>query len=200
MKVTEGLVELKLLTKRIGVATSNLSAITYKSAGKLVSAEKDEVKYKALAESGLQSVNDLIERRAKIKEAIVHSNATTEVIVGGVSMTVASAIERKDSIEYEKVLLNHLVNQYNNATKSVESLTQQVQREVDEQIKQMGAVSPELVAETRGKLLEQRKVQLHDPLGLLTKIEALRKDIDEFESGVDTALSISNAITDITVS
>lgn len=200
MKVTEGLVELKLLTKRISTATSNLSAITYKSAGKIVSAEKDEAKFKALAEAGLQSVKALIERRSKIKEAIVQSNATTQVVIGGVTMTVASAIERKDNIEYEKTLLNHLINQYNNATKSVESLTQQVQREVDEQIKQMGAVSPELVAETRTKLLEQRQVQLHDPLGLLTKIEELRKDIDEFEAGVDTALSISNATTEITLS
>lgn len=200
MTVTEGLVELKLLTKRIAIATSNLSAITYKSAGKLVSAEKDEAKFKTLAESGLQSVKALIERRGKIKEAIVQSNASTQVVIGGVTMTVASAIERKDSIEYEKTLLNHLVNQYNNATKSVESLTQQVQREVDEQIKQMGAVSPELVAETRTKLLEQRQLQLHDPLGLLTKIEELRKDIDEFEAGVDTALSISNATTQLTLS
>lgn len=200
MKVTEGLVELKLLGKRIQSGVSNLNVITYESAGKLVTTEKDHEKFKVLAQSGLQSVTDLIKRRSDIKDAIVKSNAITKVTIGGVEMTVASAIERKSTIEFEKTLLNHLVNQYNNATKSVEALTQQVQREVDGQISQMGAVTPELIAETRTKLLEQRKVTLHDPLSLLMEIEKLRKSIDDFESSVDTALSISNAITDITLS
>lgn len=200
MKVTEGLVELKLLGKRIQSGVSNLNVITYESAGKLVTTEKDHEKFKVLAQSGLQSVTDLIKRRSDIKDAIVKSNAITKVTIGGVEMTVASAIERKSTIEFEKTLLNHLVNHYNNATKSVEALTQQVQREVDGQISQMGAVTPELIAETRTKLLEQRKVTLHDPLSLLMEIEKLRKSIDDFESSVDTALSISNAITDITLS
>lgn len=193
MKVTEGLVELKLLSKRIASATANLTAITFKVGGVMASNEKDPAKFDALAVSGLQSVKDLIERRQGIKSALVLSNATTKVTVAGVEMTVASAIERKESIEFERSVLSNLVTQYNQATRNVEAHTTQIQREVDEQVKAMGSVTPEFIVDTRNNLLEQRKVLLHDPLGLLAKIEEMRKSIDDFEAEVDVKLSISNA-------
>ena len=42
---------------------------------------------------------DLIKRRDAITKAIVASNAVTEVTINGETMTVASAIELKTSIE-----------------------------------------------------------------------------------------------------
>ena len=50
---------------------------------------------------------DLISRRNKIKSAIIMSNAKTVVEVAGKQMTVAEAIDKKSSIEYEKELLIH---------------------------------------------------------------------------------------------
>jgi len=197
MTCTEALVELKLLTKRISSATTSIQAINYTSGGVLASAEKDLKKFLANAQASLQSTKDLVKRRALVKEALVLSNATTTVIVGGIEMLVATAIERKESISSERDLLLHLSQQYTSATRSVESLTTQVQREVDEQVKQMGAVSGDLIAETRSKLLEQRKVLLYDPIGLLDEINRLRDSIDTFEAEVDVKLSISNATTEL---
>ena len=197
MKATEILVELKVLTKRITTAINNIQPISYTNGGVLVSAEKDKEKFKANAKSSMDSINGLITRRTALKSALVLSNATTNVTINGVVMTVAAAIERKDSIESERMYLNKLVEHYNSATRNVESMTQQAQREVDEQIKAMGAVGAELIVETRKKLIEQRKVELYDPHGALGVIEKLRENIEKFEADVDTHLSISNAVTEI---
>lgn len=195
MTCTEALVELKLLTKRISSATSSIQAISYMSGGVLASAEKDPAKFLWNAQANIQSANALIKRRTLIKEALVLSNATTEVTIGSTKMLVATAIERKESISFERELLRELSVQYANAIQDVERLTAHVQREVDDQVKQMGSVSGELIAETRGKLLEQRKVTIHDPIGLLSVIDKLRESIDTFEAEVDVKLSISNATT-----
>jgi len=197
LKATEILVELKVLTKRITTAINNIQPISYTNGGVLVSAEKDKEKFKANAKSSMDSINGLITRRTALKSALVLSNATTNVTINGVVMTVAAAIERKDSIESERMYLNKLVEHYNSATRNVESMTQQAQREVDEQIKAMGAVGAELIVETRKKLIEQRKVELYDPHGALGVIEKLRENIEKFEADVDTHLSISNAVTEI---
>lgn len=200
MKATEILVELKLLTKRINTAIANTQPISYTNGGVLASAEKDKDKFKADAKSSMDSVNGLIKRRMTLKSALVLSNATTKVTISGTEMTVAAAIERKDSIESERMYLNRLMEQYNTMTRNVESLTQRAQQEVDEQIKAMGAVNAELITQTRTSLLEQRKVELYDPHSLLKVIEELRNSIEKFEADVDVQLSISNAITEITVS
>ena len=55
--------------------------------------------------------------RKEIKEKIVKSNAETLVTIAGKEMTVAAAIERKESIKYEKKLAEELKNQLNNLFK-----------------------------------------------------------------------------------
>lgn len=56
-------------------------------------------------QASYDKVMGLISYRHKIKALVVQSNACTKVIVGKEEMTVAEAIERKQSIQYEKDLL-----------------------------------------------------------------------------------------------
>ena len=115
--ITEGLVELKLLDSRIRKATVKDWAIGVYS--KDVTQENKK-KFEEVTKANYQSIKDLINERAKIKSAIVKSNAKTQVKVGEKKMTVAEAIERKSSIDYEKDLLSEWKTSLAQATNTVE--------------------------------------------------------------------------------
>ena len=101
------LAELKTLDSRIGKATDKRFYIGYKklSAKKEAKTNLAPNDFEKEVIGNYDSVIALIRRRNKIKEAVVNSNATTMVEIGGKIYTVASAIERKESIKYEKNLL-----------------------------------------------------------------------------------------------
>jgi hypothetical protein len=61
----------------------------------------------------------LIAYRNRLKALVVESNAKTVVKVGTSEMTVAEAIERKQSVQYEKNLLSAMLQQYNHAIQQV---------------------------------------------------------------------------------
>ena len=108
MTITEALVELKLLDKRIAnTDMQDWCIIQLKQDKKTMTGETVE-EYEQETKARFQSVKDLITERANIKKAIVKSNADTVVEVGDLKMTVAEAIEYKTSIEYEKRLLQSL--------------------------------------------------------------------------------------------
>ena len=108
MTITEALVELKLLDKRIANSDMQDWCIIQLKQDKKTMAGETVEEYEKKTKARFQSVKDLITERANIKKAIVKSNADTVVEVGDLKMTVAEAIEYKTSIEYEKRLLQSL--------------------------------------------------------------------------------------------
>ena len=99
MSVTRALVEIKSLDRKIQNAASNSSFVSYsvgQGAYKKVpnsTPEKLEQRIKA----DVQSLEQLIKNRQKIKAAIVQSNAATTVRLNGSDISVAEAIELKDT-------------------------------------------------------------------------------------------------------
>ena len=116
-------------------------------------------------------------------------------------MTVAEAIERKNSIDYDRGLLLELENQYNDATSTVISNNKRVDAKVDELINTLvGKDSSKKLSKEDQEAVERpyrdkNEYELVDPIGIYNKIVALENEIDEFESNVDTALVLSNATT-----
>ena len=53
---------------------------------------------------------------------------------------------------------------------------------------------------TREKFIEDNTYELLDPIRVENRIRELDKEITAFETEVDSALSVSNAVTEITVS
>lgn len=199
MLVTVALNELKLLDSRITKEINKGSFISSakKSSPKVApTMSKDE--FIEEAKSRFNSVKDLIERRAKIKAAIVDSNANTEVEIDGVKMTRADAIERKSSIEYEKLMLDELKDQLNMHTARVNSSNYEVDNKIDSLVQAAygkegkNNIKQEDYDAIAKPYREANEWDVVDPLNLKDVIEEMEKRIDGFESNVDSVLQISN--------
>lgn len=201
--IHRALAELKLLDKRITKTINNLQVVTCKKGDKLeYNIAIAEEEFKAVVESDMQSVKDLITRRKEIKEKIVKSNAETLVTIAGKEMTVASAIERKESIKYEKKLAEELKNQLNNLKAIINNRNEQVEYSLERQLGNLTSnpdADKELVLTFSEQYRNKEQFALVDPLNIEKVIEELENEIDSFESEVDYVLSTSNAITEIEV-
>jgi len=193
MTVQQGLVQLKLLDKRITKKNREAQFIGIR--------EKDVTTGENAAED-YQSIVDMIRRRDAIKKAIVLSNATTVVKIAGEEMTVAEAIERKNSISYSQDLLEHMRQDYNYVMREYE---RKIERR-DEQISSFVAtqtqsrrVDEKEVKELAEAFQKANPIEIYDPLGLEEQIKQLDEYIDTFLSDVDLILSESNIRTEIEI-
>ena len=147
----------------------------------------------------------MIANRNTLKSAIVKSNAVTEVTINGKTMTVAEAIERKNSIDYDVTFLTEMKRQYASATDTVTKENKKVDNKVDELlITLIGKDSSKEVNKDSQEAIEKpyrakNEFEFIDPIGIWDKIEALEADIDGFKASVDTTLSVANATSFIEV-
>jgi hypothetical protein len=195
ISVTQALSELKLLRKRIESVTDGAVFTTLKKANDMI----DATKFSTQATASYQSFKDLVARYNGLKSAIVISNATTKVTIGGTEYSVAVAVERKRSIELEKGLLNVMRRQHT-ATKAEYERHQQmeqqrVERLLTTELAKDAKTNVEVVQQLTTTFLAQNKATVLDPLDLSEKIDALSKSIEEFETQVDYTLSESNGRT-----
>jgi hypothetical protein len=202
--VCEALKELKTLKDRIEKRTSQTSFTTTLIGGKLPVGFESKEKFEAKAIASLQSIKDLIVLRNEIKSAIVKSNAETSVMIGDERYTVAGAIERKTSIEYEQKLVKYLGIQLLNTLRAIENHNQKVNQSLDSHITTiLGKDAKEKngaeVEDFTVKYLAKNEAKIVDPINAKEEIDVLEKRIEDFMANVDTALSISNATTLIEV-
>jgi hypothetical protein len=198
MSITRALSELKLLDSRI---TKKIAETIF------VDAKKEngdytllnQVKPDQISDGSYASVTDLIARRQAIKSAIILSNASTDVVVAGVTMKVASAIEQKKSIEYKKALLLSLRQQLARARAMVQKANADMEIAIE---KQSAAVLGKASSNTSDEyknfdamFRKSNSTNLIDPMKIEEKISVLTAEIENFESDVDMTLSESNSRT-----
>lgn len=201
ISITEALNELKLYDSKINKAIANakLAGATKKSSDKVGVVKKDE--FEERAKASYQSVTDLIANRNALKSAIVKSNAVTEVTINGKVMTVAEAIERKNSIDYDEQLLNTMKAQYVNATSSVDKENKKVDTKVDELIQTLVGkdsdkkIEKDAIEAIEKPYREKNEWELVDPIKIFDEMLKLEAEIDGFQSNCDTSLAVANATT-----
>ena len=200
ISINRALSELKLTNKKIEDKTANLRV-----AGAVQNMEPDEkqrITNSFIAD--IQSIRDLISRRNSLKSAIVASNAAVCVTVGDESMTVAQAIERKTSIEFEKALNRRMREGYYQALNQVDSHNAAAKDNADKQ------ANAALGADTEGNKGDQytaifdayykkNSVELLAPEDIEAQLERDQDKVDSFENEVDFILSESNIKTMIEV-
>ena len=195
MSVTQGLSELKLIRSRIDTGIEKAVFVVLKKKRDLV----DVTAFSSNAVSSYQSIVDLLERYNRIKSSIVQSNAGTVVTIAGKTYTVADAVERKRSIEYEKDLLSRMKKQWERVREEFadhsESEQTRVDRLVTTELGKESKTNVEVVSKLTETFLDQNKAEIIDPLNLADHIKKLHKSIEEFETQVDWVLSESNAKT-----
>ena len=194
MSITEALARIKLLRKRIENATGDCEFIKMKTKKMLFDAEK----FSSQAIASYQSFNDLLKFYNKLKAAIVVSNATTKVTIGGTVYSVAEAVERKRSIEFEKDMLNRMRMQYNAVVKQYDAhqISEQarVERLLSVELEKDSKTSPETIKILSESFLAENKAEIVDPLHLEAKIKSMNEEIELFETTVDYTLSESNGL------
>lgn len=207
MNIHRALSELKVLDSRVKKAIAGTDFVVCnkhsntKIGGMPIGEFCDQVK------AGYKSATDLIARRAAIKRAVVLSNAVTKVTIAGVEYTVAEAIEMKNhGIELKKELVGRLRMCYLDAKINAQTANSDVlERRADEYIKSLyGSTdmknASEDVKRTREDFITAQTTELVDPIGASKEIEKLDAEISAFMVEVDSALSVSNAMTEIEVS
>ena len=156
--------------------------------------------------SSHQKVTDLIARRNAIKRAVVLSNAVTKVKVGNDEYTVAEAIEMKNKgMQFKSTYMNNLVYQFNvannelnrNSGDAIEKRAEQyVLAVIQAQPKDAKmAIDSDAMQALRKDYIKNNTYDMIDPLNVKKLIEDLSNEIDEFNTEVDAALSVSNALT-----
>lgn len=203
MTIHRALTELKMLQKRIEEANRAVIGVAAhrKSDKKINGVEINE--FVKSMQSSYDKVVGLIDYRNRLKALVVASNAKTIVKVGSREMTVAEAIERKQSIQFEKNLLYTLLQQYNNAVQRVaknnDELPEKLETYLINILGNKEKQTPEEVALHTETFMKRNEYELLDPLKVKKVIETLEETIDEFETEVDAVLSESNATTFIEV-
>lgn len=204
MTIHKALAELKVLDKRITSSISVQFCVANKHSNEKISglALKD---WKDIAQSNYQKANDLIRRNEAIKRAITLSNATTKVKIGDDEYTVAEAIWMKNhGMDSYMMLLRALQNQYGKAKIQCERENgETLEKRADEYIfglfgsKEKAA--GEEIENLRKTFIESQQYEIVDPIKIAEEIQYLEEKISSFESEVDAALSVSNAITEIKI-
>lgn len=204
MTIHQALIELKTLDKRISakIDEQKWCAANRHSNSKIGGKSIEE--FKTSVREQWQSLNDLFARRAALRRAVGRSNAETTVDICGVPYTVSEAIEMRDrGIAIKNLFMGVLAKQNKIETQRVEQENLELTGKADDYITRMFGTKDKANADDVKKLrdayIEANTWEFIDPLGLDKKIEALKQEIEDFNSAVDCALSVSNAVTTVTI-
>lgn len=205
MTIHRALAELKLLDSRIDTAIETSSFCTCIKHGQDKVSGKTISQFRKDAESALQKITDLINRRNAIKQAVSNSNSQTTVQIAGKTYTVASAIAMKQQgMVYLTLLRNELESQYTASVKKIETSNAALDQKADDMLQKLygtsdKTVSAEILTATREAYVKPLQMELVDSIHIESVIENLTETIDSFMSEVDSVLSTSNAVTEITI-
>lgn len=206
MTVHKALAELKLLDSRIekAIAEGIYCVANKHSNDKIGGVPLDD--YIKIMQGGYDKATNLINRQVAIKRAVTLSNATTKVEISGVEYTRAEAIWMKNhGMEFYKALMNAMQKHYDKAQMQInlengKDLEQRAEQYVTAIYGQKeGKTNTADIEKVKSDFLKSNQYELVDPLHVLDKIEDLEKKINDFMAEVDSALSVSNALTEITI-
>ena len=161
----------------------------------------DVEKYKEEMKANLQSLRALMRNRQTLKSAIAKSNETTEVTIGGETMTVLDAIERKNFMNMRMSVVNTLKSQFNRADREVRMYEDNLQANLENYIKNTTKElnNRDLIDSLTESYKSLNEVVMIDPSNLRLVIEEMTKENDQFNTEVDYVLSDSNSNTTIEV-
>ena len=201
MTVHKALAELKTLDDRINSEITGSVFVRANRHNNMKIFGKTIPDFMADTESSYQSVKALINRRNAMKRAVVLSNAVTKVEIGGVEYTVAEAIEMNNhGMENLVGLRNCLREQYSSVKRMVESengdkLVQACENYIQATFGTKDQINNPDIEMAQKVYMTNNTYDIVTGLDIEEVIKELTDRIDAFKAEVDSALSVSNALT-----
>ena len=206
MTIHRALVELKLIDSKIEKSINLLNPVGMYQEGKLVDGVTELAEFEKNATSKYQSVTDMIDRKCKIKTAIVAANAVTTVTVNDKTMTIADAITFKTVIEFKKQLIKVLDTRNRNNKALFIKKNEEINAVALNNAKIMlgrqddnAKPTDKDVEEITTPYIKRTEFHFADPLEIEIKIEQLQIEVENFEAEVDAVLSEVNSLTIIEI-
>ena len=203
MTVHEALAELKTLDKRLD---KKIHESTYVGSckegddGKVGIYSKE--RFKELTRQNYQSVRDLINRRNALKRAVVLSNAKTTVEVGGVTYTVAEAIDMKNhGMGHLRQLLTEITEEYNYVATECRVENDDLVNRATKSLQQLSGGENKFEAAEAQKFIDEftksQRLEVISGIDCLKIMAEIEAEVVAFSTKIDAALSTSNAVTTI---
>ena len=201
MTVHKALAELKILDDRINTAIGESVFVRANRHNNTKIFGKTIEEFKADSASSLTSATALINRRNAMKRAVVLSNAVTKVEIGGVEYTVAEAIEMNNhGMENLVDLRDCLREQYSSVKRMVESengdkLVKACENYIQATFGTKEKINNPDIEMAQKVYMTNNTYDIVTGLDIEKVIKELTDRIDAFKAEVDSALSVSNALT-----
>lgn len=201
MTVHKALAELKTLDDRINSEITGSIFVKANRHNNMKIFGKSVEDFRADTTSSLRSVMALIERRNAMKRAVVLSNAVTKVEIGGVEYTVAEAIEiNNHGIENWIDFRDFLRDQYSSVKRMVESengekLANACENYIQTMFGSKDKINNPDIETARKMYIDSHSYDIVTGFNIEEIITVITKKIDDFKAEIDSALSVSNALT-----
>ena len=202
MSIHRALSELKVYDDRIQKAINKTFVVANKRSNDKIQGKTIE-ETKALIKGNFDSYYALTENQRRIKSAVVLSNASTKVKIGGVEYTVAEAIERKAKIYHDESFIRTLKNRFFAENDRVNNENEMLPQKTESYLESvLGGKDKRTVDEVEAHtklFVDKNRFELIDPCDIVKQIDELETRVEDFKSEVDYVLSESNATTFIEV-
>ena len=201
MTVHKALAELKTLDDRINTAIGESVFVRANRHNNTKIFGKTIEEFKADSAASLMSATALINRRNAMKRAVVLSNAVTKVEIGGVEYTVAEAIEMNNhGMENLVDLRDCLREQYSSVKRMVESengdkLVKACENYIQATFGTKEKINSPDIETAQKVYMANNTYDIVTGFDIEKVIKDLTDRIDAFKAEVDSALSVSNALT-----
>lgn len=207
MSITRALAEIKRLDDRIEKAiTSEFVNVAVGRNENKRSTNRSETLQdtQCKIQSNRYTLTAMFDKRAKIKAAVVQSNAVTKITLGKEELSVAEAIEKKKSIDLKRRLSVTLKQQLNRANELVKTLNEKLDQTIENNLATIyGNDKCKADASMYNAIAEpqknQKEASLIDPIKIQKWIEELDEEISITDTELDFILSESNAKTEIEI-
>ena len=206
MSVTRALAEIKRIDEKLTRLTTEgvwIGIQTGRDTNATVAGSNVVDTTKAITASWDQ-FQSLLKNRQELKRKIVQSNAVTQLVVSGVTMSVAETIELKKSIDTKRQLVSVMTQRYTQALNTVNTANAKLETTIEAMISQVLGTDKNKVSQADIDTVaqaqkSQKEAILIDPLEIVKKVAGLKDEISVVDTELDFLLSESNAKTEIEV-
>lgn len=158
---------------------------------------------KRLSQSNFDKIESLLSNLAVLKAARNLKNATTDVTVAGVTMTIDMALAKKAANIHRLNFLNVLRSQMNAGKVKVDQVQAQIEMKIGQQVATASAgtkkASEEEIKVFRSMAERNTKLEVVTFEAMKAKIDEMAAALEAFATEVDYVLSEANATTKVDV-